>query len=51
MAAEKVDYLRDIKPLLRTKCYSCHGVLKQESGLRLETLALMQKGGESGRVF
>jgi len=51
MAAEKVDYLRDIKPLLRTKCYSCHGVLKQESGLRLETLALMQKGGESGRVI
>lgn len=43
-----VDYLRDIKPLLRERCYSCHGVLKQKSGLRLDTVELMLKGGKSG---
>ncbi|MEO1980926.1 MAG: DUF1549 domain-containing protein, partial [Fuerstiella sp.] len=47
-AADKVDYLTQIKPLLAAKCYSCHGVLKQESALRLETRALMTLGGDSG---
>ena len=47
-AAEPVDYLKQIKPLLETKCYACHGVLKQEAGLRLETRALMLQGGDSG---
>lgn len=44
-AAEPVDYLIDIKPLLAEKCYSCHGALKQEAGLRLETRELMDDGG------
>jgi hypothetical protein len=44
------DYERDIKPLLRGRCYACHGALKQKSGLRLDTVALMRKGGESGEV-
>lgn len=47
-AAEKVDYLKHIKPLLTEKCYACHGVLKQESDLRLETRGLMLTGGFSG---
>lgn len=50
-ADETVDYLQDVKPLLAAKCYSCHGVLKQEGGLRLETRALMLHGGESGPVL
>ena len=45
-----VDYLAQIKPLLATKCYTCHGALKQRSGLRLETRALMLRGGDGGRV-
>ena len=45
-----VDYLTQIKPLLASKCYACHGALKQRSGLRLETRALMLRGGDSGRV-
>ena len=45
-----VDYLSQVKPLLAEKCYSCHGRLKQEAGLRLETLALMITGGDSGAV-
>lgn len=43
-----VDYVTQIKPLFAHKCYSCHGVLKQEAELRLETLALMIQGGDSG---
>ena len=45
-----VDYLTDIKPLLSAKCYSCHGVLKQEADLRLETRALMMQGGDGAVI-
>lgn len=46
--AERVDYHRDIKPILKERCYSCHGALKQESELRLDTGVLLRQGGESG---
>jgi hypothetical protein len=41
-------YLDRIKPLLQARCYSCHGSLKQKAGLRLDTVALMVRGGDSG---
>lgn len=47
-AADKVDYLAQIKPLLRTHCYACHGGLQQKAGLRLDTVALALKGGAHG---
>src|SRR5262249_10242173 len=47
-APEPVDYLRDIKPLLRARCYACHGALKQKAQLRLDSAALIRKGGRSG---
>ncbi|MFK8113501.1 MAG: PSD1 and planctomycete cytochrome C domain-containing protein [Rubripirellula sp.] len=40
-----MDYLSQIKPLLAEKCYSCHGPLKQESGLRLDTRDAMLDAG------
>jgi len=43
-----VDYAAQIKPLLKQKCYACHGGLKQKAGLRLDTAKLMLKGGKSG---
>ena len=43
-----VDYAAQIKPLLKQKCYACHSGLKQKAGLRLDTVALMLKGGKSG---
>lgn len=46
--AESPDYARDIKSILKAKCYSCHGALKQEGGLRLDTVDLMESGGDSG---
>ncbi|MBL8813302.1 MAG: PSD1 domain-containing protein [Planctomycetaceae bacterium] len=48
--AEEVDYLRDIKPLLKARCYACHGSLKQEAGLRLDTAQLLLKGGSDGPI-
>ena len=47
-AAEPVDYERDIKPVLKARCYACHGALKQEAGLRLDTGMLIRQGGDSG---
>jgi hypothetical protein len=44
----KVDYVRDVKPILHERCYSCHGALKQEAGLRLDTALLARSGGDSG---
>lgn len=43
-----VDYLTQVKPLLRERCFSCHGALQQKAGLRLDTQAAIVKGGESG---
>jgi len=48
VAADRVDYLRDIKPVLAQKCFACHGALKQQSGLRLDTAATIRTGGDSG---
>ncbi len=45
------DYAKEIKPLLKSRCYACHGALKQKSGLRLDTVGLMHKGGESGDIL
>jgi len=45
---ERVDYLRDVKPILAQKCFACHGALKHESGLRLDTAAKIRTGGDSG---
>jgi mono/diheme cytochrome c family protein len=47
-AAGRVDYLRDVKPLLARRCVGCHGPQKQRSGLRLDTAAAVRKGGNSG---
>jgi hypothetical protein len=51
VAAETaVDYARDVKPILKQRCYACHGALKQKSGLRLDTAALVLRGGDGGPV-
>lgn len=50
-AGSPVDYERDVKPVLRDRCYACHGALKQKANLRLDTVAWMLKGGDSGPVL
>jgi mono/diheme cytochrome c family protein len=51
VAAAGVDYTRDVKPLFKSRCWACHGALKQEAGLRLDTAELARKGGEDGPVL
>src|SRR5207248_451358 len=50
-AAEPVDYVRQIKPLLARRCYACHAALKQQGGLRLDTVAALRAGGQSGAAI
>lgn len=39
-----------IRPVLATRCVSCHGVDAQEGGLRLDSHAGLTAGGDSGPV-
>jgi len=38
-------YLEKIKPLLRERCYACHGALKQKAKLRVDTAAQIIDAG------
>jgi hypothetical protein len=49
-ADDAIDYLKQIKPILKERCWSCHGALKQKASLRLDTVALMREGGDNGSV-
>ncbi len=41
-------FLGRVKPLLDSRCITCHGAEKQKGGLRLDSRAAAVKGGESG---
>src|SRR5262245_20090039 len=47
-AAESVNYMSEVKPLLATACVQCHGAANPKGGLRLDTAAAMLKGGGEG---
>src|SRR5262245_47729747 len=47
-AADAIDYLREVKPILTKNCTGCHGADKQRSGLRLDTAKAALKGGNTG---
>jgi mono/diheme cytochrome c family protein len=47
-AAEPVDYVRQIKPLLAGNCVACHGPQKQRGNLRLDSAAALREGGDHG---
>jgi hypothetical protein len=50
MATDKVNFQRQIRPLLTDRCFSCHGrdAEHRESGLRLDQRESALKGGDSG---
>ena len=47
----KVDFVKQIKPLLERSCMKCHGAIKPKGKLRLDTRELTFKGGRSGEVI
>ncbi len=48
LLAAEVDYVREVKPVLAKRCYACHGAFKQKSGLRVDTVVSLKRGGDSG---
>jgi hypothetical protein len=44
-----VDFERDIRPLIESRCLECHGPARPKSGLRLDTRAHALRGGDSGK--
>ncbi|MFO1045083.1 MAG: PSD1 and planctomycete cytochrome C domain-containing protein [Planctomycetaceae bacterium] len=49
-ADKKIDYTKDVKPILKQNCLSCHGDLKHESGLRLDSREGLLRGGDLGKA-
>ena len=47
---DAADYLSDIKPVFKARCYACHGALKQKADLRLDTAAAIRKGAKTDVV-
>ena len=43
--AATVDFVRDVQPILRQNCYSCHGTKEQKNGLRLDRRKDAMRGG------
>jgi mono/diheme cytochrome c family protein len=48
LRAAPVDYVTQVKPIFASRCVTCHGALKQKSGLRLDAGTLALKGGKHG---
>ena len=48
-AADQVDFVRDVQPILHANCYKCHGPEKQKGLLRWDSKeSALQHGGQSG---
>jgi len=44
-APARVDFVRDVQPIFRQHCYSCHGPTVHQAGLRLDRRADAMRGG------
>lgn len=47
-ATAAVDFVKEVAPILQTRCIDCHGAEKQKAKLRLDTKADFLKGGKNG---
>ena len=43
-ANRKVDFVKDVQPILAKSCYDCHGEKKQEAALRWDAKEIALKG-------
>ncbi len=51
VATDRVDFVRDVQPLLLSRCAECHGEKVSKSGLRLDLKSAALRGGDSGAVI
>jgi hypothetical protein len=49
-AEPPVSYQQDVRPILSSHCFECHGADTQESNLRVDRRGDLLKGGKSGRA-
>ncbi|HVW02124.1 MAG TPA: DUF1549 domain-containing protein, partial [Planctomycetaceae bacterium] len=47
----KVDFLKDIQPLLRKRCFECHSAGNEEGGVNLGIRQRVLEGGDHGPLF
>ncbi len=50
-AAAKIDFVKDIQPILQDNCVKCHGPEKHKGDLRLDGKEAALKGGKDGQVI
>lgn len=50
-ADDKVNYEEHVKPIFRSKCFSCHNTNKKSADLDLSNYTAMMQGGGSGEVI
>jgi len=48
---KKIDFVKEIQPILEKSCIQCHGPEKQKGGLRLDTREAALKGGKNNPAF
>ncbi len=44
----RINFKRDVRPILARHCYGCHGARRQEGDYRLDRSAIALTGGDSG---
>ena len=49
-AVQKVDFHKDIAPILNSRCVKCHGNGQHKGGLSIDSRQSLMAGGESGPV-
>ncbi|HVS66559.1 MAG TPA: c-type cytochrome domain-containing protein [Thermoanaerobaculia bacterium] len=50
-AQTSVQFERDVWPILRAKCVTCHGPEDQFNNLRLDSKERILRGGKNGRIL
>jgi len=46
--AQKVDFLKEVQPILTARCIACHSSGKPQAGLRIHTRNDLLRGGQGG---
>jgi len=48
-ADDKVDFVKQIKPLFADSCYKCHAGSKHKGDFKLDSIAAIKKGGKEAK--